>query len=184
MKAKTKIGLELFARRVLVYSIILLFIFGYAFLIGKEKETLFLMISYTITRNMFDKQFHCSSSIKCLKTTIIVFALSITAILKYELSILECLLIGVVINYIGFIVMLLPIEEVKLKNKRQKILSVVKNDEEAIEALCKSLGLIDLSETVYLYLNNTIEEVASILEIDTSTVTRRINKFIKTTKCI
>ena len=80
--------------------------------------------------------------------------------------------------------MLLPIEEVKLKNKRQKILSVVKNDEEAIEALCKSLGLIDLSETVYLYLNNTIEEVASILEIDTSTVTRRINKFIKTTKCI
>ena len=181
MKANNKIKFELFIRKFLVYAFILSCIFGYAFLLGKEKETLFLMVSYTITRNMFDKQFHCTSTIKCIKTTVIVFVISITAILHYTLSTLECLLIGVVINYIGFIIMLIPVDEIRKKNKRKRLLKVVPNDEEAIDKVCKEYGLIDLSETIYLYLNNTIEETADILECDTTTVTRRINRFLKAT---
>ena len=78
--------------------------------------------------------------------------------------------------------MLIPVEEIRKKNKRKRILKVVKiNDEEEIDKICKQYGIIELSETVYLYLNNKIEEVAEILEIDPTTVTRRINRFLKAT---
>lgn len=160
MKVSNKIKLELILRKIIVYTLILSGIFAYAFVLGKEKETLFLMISYTITRNMFDKQFHCTSTIKCIKTTLIVFVISITAILHYTMSTLECLLIGVVINYVGYIFVLIPIDEIKKKNKRKKILKVVSNNEESIDNYCKEHGISSVSETIYLYLNNTIEETA------------------------
>lgn len=72
------------------------------------------------------------------------------------------------------------LNERKTKTLRQRILAVVPNDEDKIEKLCKGFGLINLSETIYLYLNNTIEEVAAILEIDNATVNRRVRKFLKT----
>lgn len=178
-KYKFKIKLELITRKLLVYLLILSCIFGYAFLLGKEKETLFLLITYTLTRNLFDRQLHMSTTIKCIKATLIIFVISITAALKYTLSIMDSSLIGIVINFVGNVITLIPVQEIKKKNKRKRILQYVNNNEDEIDKLCKSLGLIDLSETVYLYLNNTIEETASILEIDTTTVTRRINRFLK-----
>ena len=73
----------------------------------------------------------------------------------------------------------------KKKSKRQIIIDILgKNnlDEESIEKFCISKGLVNLSETIYLFLNNKLEETADILEVDTSTLTRRINKFIKVCK--
>lgn len=182
-KYKFKIKTELLFRKLIGYTIFLVTIFGYAFILGKERETLFMMITYTLTRNLFDRQLHMSTTIKCIKVSIIVFVISITAIINYNLSVMESTLIGVVINFIGNVLTLIPVEEIKKKKKRQRILDIVNNDEEAIDKVCKELGLIDLSETVYLYLNNTIEDVADILEIDTTTVTRRINRFLKAAKC-
>ena len=179
MNANKRIRLELFLRKLGTYTIILLAIFTYAFLLGKEKETLFLMISYTITRNMFDKQLHCTSTAKCIKLTLIIFFITITAIIHYNASILECLLLGVMINYVGYVYMMIPFETIKRDNKRSRILKAVRNNEEEIDKLCKDLCIIELSETVYLYLNNTIEDTADILDIDPTTVTRRINKFLK-----
>ena len=182
-KYKFKIRTELLFRKLIGYTIFLVVIFGYAFLLGKERETLFMMIAYTLTRNLFDRQLHMSTTIKCIKVSIIVFVISITAIINYRLSVMESALIGVVINFIGNVITLIPVEDIKKKRKRQRILDIVNNDEETIDKVCKELGLIDLSETVYLYLNNTIEDVADILEIDTTTVTRRINRFLKAAKC-
>ena len=57
------------------------------------------------------------------------------------------------------------------------------NLEEAyIEKYCSKLGLIHMGKTIYLFLNNTIEETAEILDVDISTITRRINKFIEKSK--
>lgn len=73
----------------------------------------------------------------------------------------------------------------KKKSKRQIIIDILGKDnldEESIEKFCISKGLVNLSETIYLFLNNKLEETADILEIDTSTLTRRINKFIKVCK--
>ena len=183
-KYRFKIKFELIIRKLVVYLLILSCIFGYAFILGKERETLFMMIAYTLTRNLFDRQLHMSTAIKCIKVSIIVFVISITAIINYNLSIMESALIGVVINFIGNVLTLIPVEEIKKKKKRQRILEIVNNDEEAIDKICKELGLIDLSETIYLYLNNTIEDVSDILQIDTTTVTRRINRFLKAAKCL
>ena len=183
-KYRFKINCELFFRKFTGYFIFLVIIFAYAFLLGKERETLFMLITYTLTRNLFDRQLHMSTTIKCIKVSIIIFIISITAIINYNLSVMESALIGVVINFIGNVLTLIPVEEIKKKKKREQILSLVNNDEEAIDKICKQLGLIDLSETVYLYLNNTIEDVAEILQIDTTTVTRRINRFLKAAKCL
>ena len=71
----------------------------------------------------------------------------------------------------------------KKKNTNRKliieILGADKLDEESIEAYCVSKGMPKLSETIYLFLNNTLEETADILDVDTSTVTRRIKRFIE-----
>lgn len=51
--------------------------------------------------------------------------------------------------------------------------------EEAIEEFCIARAIPNLSESIYLFLNNTLEETAYILGVDPTTITRRINKFIK-----
>lgn len=68
----------------------------------------------------------------------------------------------------------------KAKNYRTRILAVVPNNEAKIEKLCKAFALRGIAETIYLYLNNTIEETAEILEIDSATVNRRVRKFLNT----
>jgi transposase-like protein len=64
--------------------------------------------------------------------------------------------------------------------KRLLILEIVPNDEKQIEKYCKQRALLNMSETIYLYLNNTIEVVSEILEIDRTTVLRRVNRFLET----
>lgn len=72
-----------------------------------------------------------------------------------------------------------------MKTKRKeiiKILGVDRLDEESIHKYCVSKGLPKISETIYLFLNNTLEETSEILQVDMSTLSRRINKFIETAK--
>lgn len=81
-----------------------------------------------------------------------------------------------------FMRLLYKINDNILKSKKAKILSVVENNETKIEKFCKKLGIPEVSETVYFFLNNTIEETADWLGISTSTVKRRVNKFIQISK--
>ena len=54
--------------------------------------------------------------------------------------------------------------------------------EEEIEKICIQNGLnIKVSETVYLYLTNSKDDVADILGVEGTTVIRRLKKFIKKT---
>lgn len=69
----------------------------------------------------------------------------------------------------------------KKNTNRQLIIEIMGKDnldEESIERYCVSKGVPRLSETIYLFLNNTLEDTADILGIDLSTATRRIKKFI------
>lgn len=70
----------------------------------------------------------------------------------------------------------------KKNTNRQTIINILGEDnldEESIESYCIKIGKPRLSETIYLFLNNTLEETAEILDVDLSTITRRINNFIK-----
>lgn len=69
-----------------------------------------------------------------------------------------------------------------MKTKRKeiiKILGVDRLDEDSIHKYCVSKGFPKLGETIYLFLNNTLEETSEILQVDMSTLSRRINKFIE-----
>lgn len=71
------------------------------------------------------------------------------------------------------------------QTKRRQIIAILgvdRLDEDSIHKYCVSKGYPHLGETIYLFLNNTLEETADILDVDISTLTRRINKFIDTAK--
>lgn len=82
--------------------------------------------------------------------------------------------------------MLIDITKIKKKKNQNRlmIIEILKNnlDEEYIEKFCTSIGKPKLSETIYLFLNNTLEETAEILGVDASTIMRRINTFIEESK--
>lgn len=65
------------------------------------------------------------------------------------------------------------------KNRREKILKLLPNDEEKIEEFCNKHCLKNYSEILYLYLNNTIEETSEITGVPVRTINNKINKFIK-----
>lgn len=79
-----------------------------------------------------------------------------------------------------FVKILLPLQN---QSKKDKIIAILKGKvlEEEIEDFCIKIGLPKLSETIYLFLNNTLDETANILDVENSTITRRINRFIE--KC-
>lgn len=178
----SKIKLELVLRKLLGYILFLLIILSYSLLLGKFFETLPLLMSYTMSRNIFKNQLHYKTSSKCIKVSIIFFIISISFILKINISLLQALIVGVLINFIGYLITLLPNKPMK-NTKRKIIIEILGKDnldEESIEKYCVEKGVPKLSETIYLFLNNTLEETSEILEVDMSTLNRRINKFIKT----
>ena len=70
------------------------------------------------------------------------------------------------------------------KRLREQIVEILGDDisEQRIEELRKKYGMNSkISETVYLYLDNSKDEVADILGIEGTTVIRRLKKFIEKT---
>ena len=72
-----------------------------------------------------------------------------------------------------------PFVKRKLRDQIFDILGDRRSEEEVNEH-CAKLGLHPkIAETVFLYLSNSKDEVADILEIEGTTVIRRLKKFIE-----
>lgn len=180
----SKVKLELIFRKLIGYAIFLIIILSYALLLGKFNVTIPMIVAYTLTRHTFENELHYQKTSQCLRISIIFFIIGISAILDINISLLQNLIIGVLINFVGYLITLLP-ERTKKNSKRKIIIEILgaeNLDEESIEKFCVSKGVPKLSETIYLFLNNTLEETSEILEVDISTINRRINKFIKESK--
>ena len=142
---------------------------------------------FHVFRGKENDTFHSSNNIKCFVISITVFIIIMrTAMpihITYIISVYTSIILCLIMRLVFAIIKLLKIDFKGTKNKRQKIISILGENnlnEEYIEELCIKMGLNNkISETVYLYLNNKIDDVSSILEIDNATVTRRINTFIK-----
>lgn len=139
------------------------------------------VVYFHFFRGIENKTYHSKTDdIKCWIVSMINFCI----IMKLTLPIHISYLTSIALSYILCIVMRIcyyiseKIKFSKIKNRRDKILHFVNNDEEEIEKLCDSLCLKDMSEIIYLYLNNTIEETSNILEIPVRTINNKINKFI------
>ena len=137
-------------------------------------------------RNKFEKQYHASDGWRCTLYTLFIFTIVSVISPNISISIMLIIILCYFINLTSYYVRdYLDIKYPKKKKKntnRQTIINILGNDnlsEECINDFCVSKGMPNVSETIYLFLNNTLEETANILEVDTSTITRRINKFIK-----
>lgn len=68
-----------------------------------------------------------------------------------------------------------------MKHTRDTIIKILEKDtsQEHIFKVCRENGLLQSTANVVdLFLDNTMEDVAEMLEIDVRTVQRKINKFI------
>ena len=164
--------------------------FGLVFFFGwfhnRLLEIFIVTACFFYFRSRFEKQFHASTTWKCTIYTIIIFYIVSLITPQLSYSILLIVVFCYFINLISYYVRdYLDIKHPKKKKKntnRQAIIGILGEghlDEEYITDYCVNKGIPQVSETIYLFLNNTLEETADILAIDPSTVTRRINLFIR-----
>lgn len=177
--------------RKLKYSIHSVIQFGGAILLGWYFDRLiniFITIPlFFIFRRKYDKNYHARCVNECTIQTLIMLFIMTQVNASIGLSILLTIIITYIDteilyhiqDYIDLKEIVRKINENKTKTYRQRILAIVPNNESKIDKLCKSFAISELSETIYLYLNNTIEETSEILQVSTVTINRRIKKFLK-----
>lgn len=186
MKLKTKLLLKGLFHSLLQFSSVFVFAwFNNCFI-----EMTIIVICFFIFRTKLEKQYHALTTWGCTLLTMLIFYFVSCITPEKSISLILVIMFTYLINKISFYYRdYLDIRNEKnnkvVKKKkntnRQLIIEILGKDnldEESIERYCISKGVPKLSETIYLFLNNTMEEVSEILEIDMSTITRRIKKFI------
>lgn len=150
-------------------------------------EFLFIFFSFQINRKIFGKSYHADQLSKCTLFTLVIFYFLTSGVFKLNVSLFMAPLFGVYLSYILNIVQELidnqrvPKPFVKKKLRDQVIDILGDNlDEEYITNYCLHLGLnTKIAETIFLYLDNSKDDVADILDIQGTTVIRRVKKFIE-----
>ena len=165
------------------YCAIIFFIVTYLSLIiigilfNRVIEITLSVIYFHLLRGKEKETFHCSNDFYCWCVSIINF----TVITKLTLPLEISYIVSIFLSFILCMFMRLIYYVFRKVNssKRDIIIEVLGENttEEDIDKFCANLGLNSkYSETIYLYINNTIEETSEILDIDSRTVSRRIDK--------
>ena len=137
-----------------------------------------------------EETYHAKTDLICWCVSVfsfcVIMRLTLPIYISYIVSILLSFILCMIMRFVYFVRKLVDKFKItKQKDKRNTIIELVGKDnltEEYIENLCSQYGLTTkYSETVYLYINNTLEETADLLGIDCRTVSRRLNTFIE--KC-
>ena len=192
MKLHTKLILKGLFHTILQF----ISIFTFAWINNCIFEMSIIYVCFFIFRNKFEKQYHALTSWGCTFLTMIIFYIVSKITPEKSFSIILVILFTYLINTISYYyrdyldIKLanknaqnnVKVEKKKKNTNRQLIIEILGKDnldEESIERYCVSKGIPRLSETIYLFLNNTMEETADILDVDISTITRRIKKFLQ-----
>ena len=136
---------------------------------------------------MFGKSYHADQLSKCTLLTLVIFYFLTSGVFPLNISLFSAPLFGVYLSYIlNQIQELIDNQNVPKpfvkKKLRDQILDILGDrlSEEEIEKICIQKGLsIKVSETIYLYLTNSKDDVADILGVEGTTVIRRLKKFIE-----
>ena len=164
-------------------------VYSIALLNNRAIEFIFIFLSFQVNRAIFGTSYHSDSLTKCTLLSLFIFYLLPKGVLPVNISIFTCVLFGVYLAFIlHYIKELIDNQKVPKmfyeKPLREQILQILnsKITEEEIENICILNNVnIEVAETVYLYLTNSKDKVSDILEIDPSTVIRRIKRFIRKT---
>lgn len=84
------------------YGIVFADIALFAVLTGKYIETIGLFISFVTLRYAFSKTYHSQSFWLCIFISCLIFAVAITFVPNRRVSILSCVIFGLVIDYIAY----------------------------------------------------------------------------------
>lgn len=164
-------------------------VYSIAFLNDHAVEFLFIFLSFQFNRAVFGKSYHADKLSKCTLLTLVIFYFLTSGVFPLNISLFSAPLFGVYLSYVlNQIQELIDNQNVPKpfvkKKLRDQILDILGDrlSEEEIEKICIQKGLsIKISETVYLYLTNSKDDVADILGIESTTVIRRLKKFIEKT---
>lgn len=186
---KLKLKIKTNWKIVLVSLVQFSFVFAIGWFFEHLLEMLIIVPCFFYFRTKFEKQWHAKDALYCTIYTMAIFSFIAWESPDLALSIFIIVLYTFLINSVSYRVRdYLDIKYPKRKKKntnRQTIINILGSDnltEEQIEEYCVSIGYPKLSETIYLFLNNTVEETADILAVDATTITRRINRFIKSSQ--
>lgn len=165
-------------------------VYSIAWLNNRTIEFLFIFMSFQINRKIFGKSYHADKLSKCTLMTLVIFYFLTRGVAPLNVSLFITPLFGVYLSYILNLLQELIDNQIVPKpfiNKklREQLLDILGEDtsEENINKICFNNGIHSkIAETVFLYLTNSKDEVADILDIQGTTVIRRIKKFIEICK--
>lgn len=162
-------------------------VYSIAYLNNRVIEFLFIFLSFQFNKSLFGKSYHADKLSKCTLMTLIVFYFLVKGVIPFNVSLFSAPLFGVylsyLLNYIQELIdnQIAPKPFIK-KRLREQVIEILGEDlsEEHVDEICNHHGLHSkISETVFLYLNNSKDEVSDILDIQGTTVIRRIKRFIE-----
>lgn len=84
------------------YAIVLTALIIMALVTGKCIETIGLFVSFVALRNCFGKTYHSKSFSKCILISVIVFVFAITFVPSRNLTILSCIVFGLLIDLVAY----------------------------------------------------------------------------------
>ncbi len=173
MKLKVKFRLFQISTYALVFAAIILM----ALLTGKYIETVGLFISFVALRYTFSKTYHSNSFWTCIAISIIIFIIAILFVPKINLSILACIVFGLLIDFIAYKYKDYQDNKAELKElTKPKPFSVDTCTENELIARCKELRLSEENTNlaVEFFIKKTKPSIiANKLCIDEKSVQRK-----------
>ena len=190
MKLRNKLRIKLFSYKMLGVGTLLLSLF-IAFLLQRLIETSITILLFYPYRSLYEKQFHAKSMFVCSGISIIVLTIVSLLELPLSISILFSIILTFIITTISYHVRnYMDLKTIRTKQipYRQQVIQALNGNksETYVYEFCNRLGFYEdyMAETIYLFLNNKIEVVAEMLDLEVSTIYRRIKKFLKYTENI
>ncbi len=166
------------------YLLCYLSLFIIALITGKLLESIALFVGFIVFRYVFPSTLHIDIFEQCIYSSIFLLGTGIIVCFSKNISIYSSAFISFILCLILYIIdYVISIIKPKIaKSNRDKIIELLNGDtsQDNIFLLCRNCGLKDdVANSVDLFLTNTLEETAEILEVDVRTIQRRIKKFIE-----
>lgn len=184
----SKIDKILFAIFVIIVQLLqFVIVYSIAWFNSHVIEFLVVFLNFQINRKCFGISYHAEKLSKCTLLSVVIFYIIIKSVWSIHISIFIPVLAGVylayLLNYIEKLIENQNVPKVFIRKPlREQILEILdgKITEEEIDTICIMNNInLKVSETVFLYLTNSKDTVSEILDIDPSTVIRRLKTFIK-----
>jgi hypothetical protein len=184
MKKINKIPIGFYTYKYKWYSLAFGTFILVALLTGKVFETLFILIGYKFFRYVFPSTLHLDIVKECIITNTVMIGFMILSTINIHISIYFSLIYTFIVCLLLYVIdYIISLIRPKIaKSNRDKIIELLNGDtsQDNIFLLCRNCGLKDeVANSVDLFLTNTLEETAEILEVDVRTIQRRIKKFIE-----